>query len=279
MKIKDSRSAVLNGLKYLILIIGGFILFFPFIYMVLSGLKTAYESTAIPPIWFPAEAQWSNFAYAWSVKPFLTYYLNTLIVCAITVIGTLVFSIMGAYAFTIYDFPCKNLLFVLFMLTMMVPEEMLIIQNYETVSNLKLLGTYMGIALPSLANGFYIFMLREYFMQMPSSLYKSAKVDHCSDMKFLWRVMVPMNKNAIFTIGILSFIGEWNAFMWPNMVAGNGDAHRVITSGLMTFRNQASTNYHYLMAASCITVLPMIVFYIIFRKKIIAGVANGGIKG
>ena len=278
MKIKDTRSRILNALKYLVLIAGGFVLFFPFIYMVLSSLKTAYESTAIPPVWFPEKLQWENYSYAWSVKPFLTYYRNTLIVCAITVAGTLIFSILGAFAFTVYDFPCKNVLFILFMLTMMVPEEMLIIQNYETIADLGLLDTFIGIALPSLANGFYIFMLREYFMQMPSSLFKSAKIDHCSDMKFLWRIMVPMNKNAIFTIAILSFIGEWNAFMWPNMVT-RSDAHRVITSGLMTFRNQASTNYHYLMAASCITVLPMILFYIVFLKKIIAGVANGGIKG
>lgn len=198
--------------------------------------------------------------------------------CAISVTGTLLFSILGAFAFTIYDFPCKNFLFILFMLTMMVPEEMLIIQNYETVADLGLLDTFLGIALPSLANGFYIFMLREYFTQVPPSLFKSAKVDCCSDFKYLWKVMIPINKNAIFTIAILAFIGQWNAFMWPNMVTRTDD-HRVITSGLMTFRAMASANYHYLMAAACITVLPMIIFYAIFHKKIIAGVASGGIKG
>lgn len=278
MKIKDTRSTVLMVLKYMVLCLGGLILFFPFIYMVLSSLKTAYESTAIPPIWLPASPQWGNYAYAWNLKPFLTYYRNTLIVCAISVSGTLLFSILGAYAFTIYQFPLKNVLFILFMLTMMVPEEMLIIQNYETVADLGLLDTYLGIALPSLANGFYIFMLREYFSQMPPSLFKSAKVDCCPDFKFLWKVVIPMNKNAIATIAILAFIGQWNAFMWPNMVT-RSDEHRVITSGLMTFRNTASTNYHYLMAAACITVVPMILFYAIFHKKIIAGVANGGIKG
>ena len=278
MKIRDTRSAVLNGIKYFLLSIGALILFFPFIYMLLSSLKTAYESTAIPPIWLPASPQWENYAYAWNLKPFLIYYRNTLLVCAISVSGTLLFSILGAYAFTIFDFPLKNVLFILFMLTMMVPEEMLIIQNYETVADLGLLDTFLGIALPSLANGFYIFMLREYFTQLPPSLFKSAKVDCCSNFKFLWKVMIPMNKNAIFTIAILAFIGQWNAFMWPNMVT-RSDEHRVITSGLMTFRNMASNNYHYLMAASCITVIPMIIFYAVFHRKIIEGVANGGIKG
>lgn len=278
MKIKDTRATVLTIIRYLLLCIGAFIMLFPFIYMVLSSLKTAYESTAIPPVWFPASPQWSNYEYAWNLKPFLIYYRNTIIVCAISVTGTLLFSILGAFAFTIYDFPCKNFLFILFMLTMMVPEEMLIIQNYETVADLGLLDTFLGIALPSLANGFYIFMLREYFTQVPPSLFKSAKVDCCSDFKYLWKVMIPMNKNAIFTIAILAFIGQWNAFMWPNMITRTDD-HRVITSGLMTFRAMASANYHYLMAAACITVLPMIIFYAIFHKKIIAGVASGGIKG
>ncbi len=278
MKIKDTRATVLTIIRYLLLCIGAFIMLFPFIYMVLSSLKTAYESTAIPPVWFPSSPQWSNYEYAWNLKPFLIYYRNTIIVCAISVTGTLLFSILGAFAFTIYDFPCKNFLFILFMLTMMVPEEMLIIQNYETVADLGLLDTFLGIALPSLANGFYIFMLREYFTQVPPSLFKSAKVDCCSDFKYLWKVMIPINKNAIFTIAILAFIGQWNAFMWPNMVTRTDD-HRVITSGLMTFRAMASANYHYLMAAACITVLPMIIFYAIFHKKIIAGVASGGIKG
>lgn len=278
MKIKDTRAVVLAIIKYVLLTVGAFILFFPFIYMVLSSLKTAYESTAIPPVWFPSSPQWSNYVYAWTTKPFLTYYGNTMIVCLITVAGTLLLSVLGAYAFTIYDFPCKNFFFMLFMLTMMVPEEMLIIQNYETISKLNLLDTFIGIALPALANGFYIFMLREYFTQLPPSLFKSAKVDCCSNFKFLWKVMIPMNKNAISTIAILSFIGQWNAFMWPNMVTRD-DTHRVITSGLMSFRAMASARYDYLMAASCITVFPMVIFYIIFRDWIISGVASGGIKG
>lgn len=278
MKIKDRRNTANTIIKYAVLVFGAVILFLPFFYMTISSLKTASEATAIPPVWFPAVPQWKNYIYAWNAKPFPLYFANTLIVCAIVVFGTLFFSIVGAYAFTIYDFRFKTPLFFLFMLTMMVPEELLIIQNYVTVSNLKLMDTYVGIALPTLANGFYIFMLEEYFSQVPSSLFKSAKLDNCSDWKFLWKVMVPMNKNAIYTIGILSFIGEWNAFLWPNMVTRD-DSHRMITSGLVTFRNNTASSYHYLMAATCIVVFPMVVFYIIFRKQIISGVGSGGIKG
>lgn len=278
MKVKDRRETTALALRYFFLILGILILLLPFMYMLTSSLKTASEATAVPPVLLPSKAQWSNYIYAWNAKPFAVYFRNTFIVCAIVVGVTLIFSIMGAFAFTVYVFPCKQLLFFLFMLTMMVPEELLVIQNYVTVSNLNLIDTYLGIALPSIANGFYIFMLREHFTQMPAALFKAAKVDGCSDWKYLWRVVVPMNKNAIYTIGILSFIGEWNAFMWPNMVTRD-DTHRMITSGLVTFRNNTASSYHYLMAASCIVILPIIVLYIVFRKQIISGVADGGIKG
>lgn len=278
MKVKDRRETAAAVLKYVFLALGLVLLLFPFMYMFTSSLKTASEATAIPPVWFPKVPQWDNYAHAWSAKPFAIYFRNTFIVCTIVVGMTLIFSIMGAFAFTIYIFPAKQILFFLFMLTMMVPEELLVIQNYITVSNLNLIDTYLGIAFPSIANGFYIFMLREHFTQMPSSLFKAAKMDGCSEWKYLWRIVVPMNKNAIYTIGILSFIGEWNAFMWPNMVTRN-DTHRMITSGLATFRNNTASSYHFLMAASCIVILPIIILYIFFRKQIISGVADGGIKG
>ena len=278
MKIKDTRGAVLTALKYAALTIGALILFFPFIYMVLSSLKTAYESTAIPPIWLPAKPQWENYAYAWNLKPFLLYYRNTLAVCAISVAGTLLFSILGAYAFTIYEFPFKNVLFILFMLTMMVPGELLIIQNYITIQKMHLMDTYIAVFLPTLASGFYIYMLREHFMQMPPSLFKSAKVDGTSNWRFLWRVMVPMNRNTIFTIAILSFIGQWNAFLWPELVTRT-DATKLVSSGLIAFRSEASSNVQYMMAGSCIVLIPMIVFYAVFNKQIINGVGGGGIKG
>ena len=192
-------------------------------------------------------------------------------------LGTVLFSIMGAYAFCMYEFRCKNLLFTLFLLTMMVPAELLIIQNYITISWMGFIYTYVRVVLPTLASGFYIYMLREHFMQMPPALFKSAKVDGTSNWRFLWRVMVPMNKNTIATISILAFIAQWNAFLWPSLVTQT-DATRLVSSGLIAFRSEASSGIQYLMAGSCIILLPMVVFYIIFRKRIMDGVAGGGIK-
>ncbi len=164
------------------------------------------------------------------------------------------------------------------MLTMMVPGELLIIQNYITIQKMHLMDTYIAVFLPTLASGFYIYMLREHFMQMPPSLFKSAKVDGTSNWRFLWRVMVPMNRNTIFTIAILAFIGQWNAFLWPELVTRT-DATKLVSSGLISFRSEASSSVQYMMAGSCIVLIPMIIFYVIFNKQIINGVGGGGIKG
>ncbi len=278
IRVRDQKVLVANIIKYTILIIGAFTMIFPFIWMLTTSLKTLDEAIAIPPTWLPSIPQWLNYQVVWEMKPFMQYILNTLICCIFHVLGTVLFSIMGAYAFCMYEFRCKNLLFTLFLLTMMVPAELLIIQNYITISWMGLIDTYAAVVLPTLASGFYIYMLREHFMQMPPALFKSAKVDGTSNWRFLWRVMVPMNKNTIATISILAFIAQWNAFLWPSLVTQT-DATRLVSSGLIAFRSEASSGIQYLMAGSCIILLPMVVFYIVFRKRIMDGVAGGGIKG
>ena len=164
------------------------------------------------------------------------------------------------------------------MLTMMVPSEILIIQNYVTCSRLGLLDSFSGIVLPTVANGFYIFMLQEYFMQTPPSLFKAAKVDGCSNLKFLIKVVIPMNVNAIVTVAILTFITAWNSFMWP-LIVTLSDEHTLLSVGLLRFRQASSSNLHNQMAAACIVLIPLVIFYIIFHKKNMEGVASGGTKG
>lgn len=278
IQIRGSRNTILTACKYLILIIGAVIMIFPFIWMLLTSLKTLPEAVSIPPQWLPADPQWENYAYAWNLVPFATYFRNTIWVGILSVVITLVMSILGAYAFSIYSFPGHNICFYLFMLTMMVPSEILIIQNYVTCSDLGLLDTFTGIVLPTVANGFYIFMLQEYFMQTPPSLFKAAKVDGCSNLKFLIKVVVPMNINSIVTVAILTFITAWNSFMWP-LIVTMSDEHTLLSVGLLRFRQASSSNLHNQMAAACIVLLPMVIFYIVFHKKIMEGVASGGTKG
>lgn len=162
-QIQDRRSVFLTALKYLLLTIGAVVMLFPFLWMLLTSLKTLPEAISIPPKWMPSDPQWKNYDYAWNLVPFGMYFRNTILVGVLSVVVTLVFSILGAYAFSIFSFPGRNICFYLFMLTMMVPSEILIIQNYVTCSKLGLLDTFSGIVLPTVANGFYIFMLQEYF--------------------------------------------------------------------------------------------------------------------
>ena len=277
-RVIDTKQIVSDVIKYTLLTIGALILFFPFLWMLTTSLKTLSEAIATPPVWLPRAPQWVNYAVVWNMKPFMRYIMNTVICCICHVAGVVVFSVLGAYAFSMYSFRLKGFFFTLFMLTMMVPGELLIIQNYITIQKMRLMDTYIAVFLPTLASGFYIYMLREHFMQMPPSLFKSAKVDGTSNWRFLWRVMVPMNRNTIFTLAILSFIGQWNAFLWPELVTRT-DATKLVSSGLIAFRSEASSNVQYMMAGSCIVLIPMIVFYAVFNKQIINGVGGGGIKG
>ena len=161
---------------------------------------------------------------------------------------------------------------------MMVPGEMLIIQNYQTVSALGWIDSFKGLILPYIANVFYIFLLRQYFMQIPEQLYKAAKIDGCSDWKYLWKIIIPNTISAVATIGILNFIASWNAFLWPLLIT-NKDSMRVLTIGLTHFTNESGSQVHLQMAAATIIIVPVVIIYLFLQKYIISGVTRGGLKG
>ena len=251
MKKKNKLPGQLGTLlKYAFLIAGALTMLFPFLWMILTAFKTLDESIRIPPIWFPKEWMAVNFKTVFDTAPFGQYFINTCIIATISTLLAVVVTVLASFAFSVLEFKGKKFWFWLFLSTMMVPTELLIIQNYVTVSHLGWLDTYQGIIIPTLASGFYIYMLREYFMQVPPILYKAAKIDGCSD----WR------------------------YLWPLMVTNRPDK-RVLTTGLMYFNNDASSFVNLQMAGACVVILPMVVFYLIFRKQIINGVARGGIKG
>ena len=260
------KQNVGKAVKIAVLTVGAFVMIFPFLWMLFTSLKTLPESISIPPTLFPAVPQFENYTEALAVAPFGLYLRNSIIVAGGGTLLTLVLTVLSAYGFTIYEFRGKKLLFLLCLSTMMIPAELLIIQNFITISKLGWMDTFQGIILPTVASGFYIYMMREYFMQIPSILYKAAKVDGCSDWRYLWKVMIPMNKNAIATIGILAFISK-------------SDAHLFMPIRLLHFRDAVSSQVNLQMAGATIVIVPMLIFFLVFRKQIIAGVARGGIKG
>ncbi len=278
MKSRKPMAIVADIVKYVVLIAGALFTLLPFVWMVLSSLKSANEIVQIPPTMIPREFMFSNYAEAWAEAPFPRYFLNTVFVATVTTVGVLLTSILSAFAFSKLDFPGKKIIFSLFMATLMIPGEMLLITNFITITKLKWIDTYKAMIVPWLANVFYTYLLTQFFSNVPDALYLAAKVDKCSDLKFLFKIMVPMNKNAITTVAILSFIGSWNSFLWPLLVT-NSTNMRVLSHGLVRFQSEAGTKYQLVMAASCILVVPIIIVYLFLRKYILEGMSYTGVKG
>lgn len=275
---KKIRDIILNILKYAFLIAGALFTLLPFIWMISSSLKTPAEIIKIPPQLFPDVPQFINYVKAWSAAPFGRYLLNTIIITIFTTAGVLITTVLSAFAFSRLKFPGKNVVFALFLATLMIPGEMLIVTNFITITKLKWIDTYQAMIIPWISNVFYIYLLTQFFMQVPESLYLAAKVDKCSDFKYMLKIMVPMNKSPIITVAILNVIGSWNSFMWPLLVT-NSDEMRVLSNGLIRFQTEAGSSYELIMAASSIIVMPIIIIYLILRKYIIEGVTQSGIKG
>lgn len=260
------------------ILIMAIITLFPFTYMVLSSLMTYQEVTSIPPTLFPEELQWNNYKEAMSKAPFARYFYNTIVVSCATTFGTLVTSVLASFAFVKLEFKGKNILLTFMIALMMVPYEVVVFTNYQTIIELELIDTYTALILPSLASIFYIFYLKGYLTSIPPSYYKAAKVDGCSDIEFITRILIPLIKPALFTTAILDFISSWNGFLWPLLVTNSKDM-RLLSNGLSAFSTETGSNIHLQMAASTISILPVVIIYIIFRKQIIRGVIKSGIKG
>ena len=278
MKSRKPAAIAANILKYAVLLIGAFFTLLPFLWMISSSFKTPAEIIKIPPVLVPAELQWQNYVEAWTAAPFGRYLINTIIITVFTTIGVLITSVLSAFAFSRLRFPGKDLVFSLFMATLMIPGEMLIITNFLTITKLHWIDTYQAMIVPWVSNVFYIYLLTQFFLQVPDALYLAAKVDKCSDLKFMLKIMVPMNKSAITTIAILNIIGSWNSFLWPLLVT-NSQEMRVLSNGLIRFQTEAGTDYELIMAASCILVVPIILVFLFLRKYVLEGVAFNGVKG
>lgn len=263
---------------YTILIIGAFIMLFPFLWMILSALKGSDEIMRIPPTWFPETLRFDNFAKALQTAPFAKYFVNSLIVTICVVAGTTFTTILAAFAFSRLKFPGRDIVFTFFVSLMMVPWEMLVITNYTTMAELNLLNTLPALILPFMASIFYTYILRNFFLSIPDSLYYSARIDGASNWKYLWKIMVPMAKPAIFTITLLNVIAAWNSFLWPLLVI-NSSTNRTLPLGLYVFITEGGTHYELLTAAATIIIIPILILFLFTKKYIIEGTTRGGIKG
>lgn len=272
------KKAIENLLKYILLTLLAIIILLPFIWILSTALKGPKEVFANPPVLIPKEFKWDNFLQVLKLKDFKRYVFNSIFVTTAITLGELITTVLAAFAFSHLNFKGKNIIFTILIGTMMVPSEVLLIPNFVTLSKLRWINTYKALIIPWCTSVFSIFFLRQYFLGIPKELYYAAKVDNCSDFKFLLTIMIPLARPAIVTIAILKIINSWNAFMWP-LVMTNSETMRTLPIVLSKFSSEVGMDYHLLMAASTIIILPMIILFILLSKYIINGVSSSGVKG
>lgn len=265
----------------LLLTLWAILVLFPFYWMLLTSVKSygSYNSEYIPKL-FTLHPTLENYASAFSQVPLARYFLNTLIFTVVTTGLMLIVTVLAAFAFSRLRFPGRDLIFTLFLSLMMIPTELVVITNFVTITNLDLRNSFLGLILPSVTSVFYIYLLKENFSQVPDELYYAAKVDGTSDLKYLWKIMIPMCQPTVVTVTILKVIECWNSYVWPRLITDDQNFF-LVSVGIQEIRENGfgRENIPAMMAAVVVISLPLILLFLMFRKKIMAGVARGGTKG
>lgn len=279
--MKNKRTVAFNIFLYTLLGVWALFVLFPFYWMILSSVKTysAYTSEFIPKF-FTLHPTFQNYIDAFTNVNLGRYLLNTLIFTVITTVLMILVIVFAAYGFARLNFRGKNLVFTIFLSMMMIPNELLVITNYVTITNMNLRNTFLGLILPSVTSVFYIYLLKENFEQVPDELYYAAKVDGSSDFKYMWKVMLPVCRPTLVTVTILKVIECWNSYIWPRLVTDD-PSYFLVSNGIQEIRENGfgRENIPAMMAAVVVISIPLILLFLVFRKKIMSGVSRGGTKG
>ena len=275
------RNRILKAVTYTLLTFWAILVLFPFYWMVLTSVKSygAYNSEWIPQL-YTLSPTLQNYRDAFTAVPLGGYFTNTIVFTVATTALMLVVTVLAAFAFARLNFRGKDLAFTLFLSLMMIPTELVVITNYVTITNADLRNTFTGLILPSVTSVFYIYLLKENFSQIPDELYYAAKVDGTSNLKYLFKVLIPICKPTIVTITILKVIECWNSYVWPRLVTDD-QAYFLVSNGIQEIRENGfgRENIPAMMAAVVVISVPLILLFLVFRKKIMAGVSRGGMKG
>lgn len=278
-KKKMGNVRIKTILAYTILTIGALSMILPFVWMLLTSLMTNAQIFAYPPEVIPDSFRWQNYIDVNEKIPLFRYFLNSLIVSVATVIGQVITCSLAAYAFARLKFKHKNILFLAFLATMMIPPQVNIVPLFFLMRELHWVDTYWALIVPGIFGGFGIFLLRQWFLTFPSELEDAAKIDGCNPLTTFWYIALPLALPAIVTLGIFSFITSWNSFMWP-LIVTNADTMRTLPVGLAAFKGsfRETTEWAQLMAASIISIIPVIIVFILGQKYFIKGIMAGAIK-
>ena len=282
MKPKDGKTFSFGrAAVYLLLVLWGVIVLFPFYWMVLPSFKSysSYNAEFVPRF-IVTDPTLANYRDAFTAVPLARYFLNTLIFTAATTAIMLTVTVLAAFAFSRLEFRGKNAVFALFLSLMMIPGELVVITNFVTITDWNMRNTFWGLILPSVTSVFYIYLLKENFEQIPDELYKAAKIDGTSDLKYLLKVMLPICRPTVVTVTILKVIECWNSYVWPRLITDE-QAYFLVSNGIQEIRENGfgRENIPAMMAAVVVISLPLVILFLVFRGKIMSGVMRGGTKG
>ena len=275
-KVKKKNTG--HIIVYIVLLSGVLITLLPFLWMLLTSLKTQSESIRVPPVIFPAKPVFSNYLDVFRDVPFGRMYINTVISSIVTVAAQLLLCSMAAYAFAKLKFPGREVIFVTLLAVLMVPSSFFILPQYLIVQKLKLLNTIPALFLPNLFSAFGTFLLRQFFMSLPSVLYVASSLAGCNPLTTYWRIMRPLAKPGLVSLGILTLRFAWNDLMWP-LIVNTSQEKMTLTAGLAYMQGQYHTNYPEMMAGAMMAILPLLILFAVFQKQFIEGIALTGIKG
>lgn len=277
-RVRSDESTFERILDHVILILASFVSFGPFIWMFLTSIKTFEETIKIPVQFFPEVPQWVNYEIVSSKLNFPLLYLNTIVVTVLSIIGQLLIVTLCAYAFDRLNFPGKNILFLGMLALMMVPGQIFIIPRFKLMVRMGLTNTLWGLVLPGLFSIFGVFMMRQFFSTLPKELDEAARIDGCSYFRIYWNVLLPLVKEGMVTLAIMTMLGTWKDLMWP--LINNSRADKMtLAAGLAMLIGEHTTYYEQVMAGGMISVLPLIVMFVIFQKQFVEGIARSGLKG
>ncbi len=264
--------------RYALLIVGAVVVLFPLYMAAVNSLLSPSQIAHQPPPFFPLHPQWGSYRRAWTEGDLGIYLRNSAIQTSVIVVGQVVTSVLAGYAFAFLEFPFKRTLFFVFLMTLMIPFEVTITTNLSTVTSLGWFNTFPGLTVPFLATGFGTFLLRQAFLQIPRDLREAAQLDGYGHFRFLWSVAVPMARPAVAALGVFSFLGAWNQYLWPLLVTGDDNSVRTVQIGLKQLLNTQLDQINVSLAGTVIAVLPLLVLLVVFQKQLVRSLTSGAVK-
>ena len=274
------KSYIKQFVIHFVLIVLGAAMILPFAWMISTSLKGYHEIFRYPPKWIPDSPQWSNYLEVWKLAPFGRFYVNSVFVALVTTVGQVITGVLAAYAFARLVFWGRVKAFLLFLATLMVPTQVTLIPTYIVMSQMGWIDSYQALIIPFVSTAFSVFLLRQFFLTIPKELEEASIMDGCSKLRFIFLVLMPLAKPAIASVSLFGFLGSWNSYLWPLIVI-NSNQMRTLPIGLRYFVSQqgGGSEWHYLMAASLIVMLPVLIVFFAAQKQFIEGIARSGIKG